>query len=61
MPPGKSVYLKIIFILNQNLCFGYSKEPSQWDGSFEYLKHIYDKEENNNNFMFKKCFFSTLW
>ena len=27
---------------------------------FEYLKHIYDKEENNNNFMFKKWFIWTL-
>ena len=29
-PPDKSVYWKIIFIVsNQNICFGYSKEPSQ--------------------------------
>ena len=26
--------------LNQNICCGYSKEPSQWDGSFELPKHI---------------------
>ena len=25
-------------ILNQNICCGYSKEPSQWDGSFEHQK-----------------------
>ena len=27
-------------LLNQNLCCGYSKEPSQWDGSFEHPKHM---------------------
>ena len=26
--------------LHQNICCGYSKEPSQWDGSFEHPKHI---------------------
>ena len=29
-PPDKSAYWKIIFLfLNQNICCGYSKEPSQ--------------------------------
>ena len=32
---------KIIFLfLNQNICFGCSKEPSRWDGSFEHPKHM---------------------
>ena len=32
---------KIIFLfLNQNICCGYSKEPSQWDSSFEHRKHM---------------------
>ena len=32
---------KITFLfLNQNICYGYSKEPSQWDGSFEHLTHM---------------------
>ena len=26
--------------LNQNICCGYSKEPSQWDGSFKHPKHM---------------------
>ena len=26
--------------LNQNICCGYSKEPSQWDDSFEGPKHM---------------------
>ena len=33
---------KIIFLfLNQNICCGYSKEPSQWDGYFEHPKHMF--------------------
>ena len=33
---------KLFFLfLNQNLCCGYSKEPSQWDGSFEQPKHMF--------------------
>ena len=33
---------KLFFIfLNQNICYGYSKEPSQWDGSFEHPKHMF--------------------
>ena len=30
----------IFLILNQNICCGYSKEPSQWDSSFEHSKHM---------------------
>ena len=30
----------IFFFLNQNICSGYSKEPSQWDCSFEHPKHV---------------------
>ena len=39
---------KIIFLfLIQNICCGYSKEPSEWDGSFEHPKlmlNIIDKQ-----------------
>ena len=31
---------KKILFLNQNLCCGYSKDPTQWDGSFEHSKHM---------------------
>ena len=32
---------KITFLfLNQNICCGCSKEPSHWDGSFEYPKQM---------------------
>ena len=33
---------KLFFLfLNQNIRCGYSKEPSQWDGSFEHPKHMF--------------------
>ena len=36
-----SQVVKIFFLfLNQNICCGYSKEPSRWDGSFEHPKHM---------------------
>ena len=28
----------IFLVLNQNICCGYSKEPSEWDGCFEHPK-----------------------
>ena len=34
---------KLFFLLlNQNICCGYSKEPSHWNGSFEHPKHMYE-------------------
>ena len=47
----KSAYQKNIFLISLkhmlwvlkrtfSLCCGYSKEPSQWDGSFEHPKHM---------------------
>ena len=29
--------------VKETLYFVYSKEPSQWDGSFAHTKHIYKK------------------
>ena len=44
----KSAWLKIIFlIVYQNICCVYSKEPSQWDGSFEHPKHIFKLMDKN--------------
>ena len=38
-PPVKGALLKKYFLfLNQNVCCGYSKEPSHRDGSFEHGK-----------------------
>ena len=47
----------IFLYFNQNICCGYSKEPSQWDGSFEYPKHTFNLEVKNiyTNLRFKKC------
>ena len=43
--PGPQIRVrnwKLCFLfLNQNICYGYSKEPSQWDGSFEHPKHMF--------------------
>ena len=37
----KSVYQKNNFLISlPKICCGYSKEPSQWDGSFEHPKHM---------------------
>ena len=27
--------------ISLNMCFGFSKEPSHWDGSFELLQHMF--------------------
>ena len=40
-PLVKRAYQIFFFLfLNQNICCGYSKEPSQWDGSFEHPKYM---------------------
>ena len=31
----------IFLFLNQKICCGWSKELSQWDGSFEHIKHMF--------------------
>ena len=35
-----------LLFLNQNICCGYSKEPSQWDGSCERPKHMFKLMDN---------------
>ena len=41
----------IIFLpSNLNICFGCSKEPSHWDGSFEYPQHMVWLRNNKNTF-----------
>ena len=32
------------------MCFGFSKEPSHWDGSFEYQQHMCWMRNKENNF-----------
>ena len=33
-------YYIFISIINQNICCGYTNEPSQWGGSFEHSKYV---------------------
>ena len=39
-PLVKCITKKKFLFLNQNICCGYSKEPSQRDSSFEYPEHM---------------------
>ena len=42
--PNKQFWAEIVIIflpISLNRCFRCSKEPSQWDGSFEYLQHMF--------------------
>ena len=41
-----NIFLSIHF----NICFGFSKEPSQWDGSFEYPQHMFWLRNKKINF-----------
>ena len=36
-----------------NMCFGCSKEPSQWDGSFEYPQHVFWLRNKKNHFQIR--------
>ena len=40
--------LIIFLFIGLNMCFGCSKEPSHWDGSFEYPQHIFCLQNNKN-------------
>ena len=35
------------------MCFGFSKEPSHRDGSFEYLQHMFWLRNKKNNFQLR--------
>ena len=51
---------KLFFLLlNQNICCGYSKEPSRWDGSCEHLKHMFKLMDKKIITIYAK-FFSSL-
>ena len=39
--------------ISLSMCFGYSKEPSHGDGSFEYPQHMFILRNNNNNFLLR--------
>ena len=52
--PNKEIYERKIVIIslpiNLNMCFGCSKEPSHWDGSFEYPQHMLWMRNEENSF-----------
>ena len=52
---GKLFFL----ILNQNICCGYSKEPSQRDGSFEHTQHMFKSMGKEINAIFSDSF--SIW
>ena len=44
--PAKQIFVKhkiaIIFLsISLNMCYVHSKEPSHWDGSFEFPQHMF--------------------
>ena len=50
----KKMGLKIVNIflpISFNICFGCSKEPSDWDGSFEYPQHMFWLRNKKINFL----------
>ena len=48
-----SCKIVIIFIpINLNICFGCSKEPSYWDGSFEYPQHMFWLRNKEKSFQY---------
>ena len=50
----RKFYLRKILIIflpiYLNMCFVCSKEPSHWDGSFEYPQHMFWMRNKENNF-----------
>ena len=55
---------KIIFLFhNQSICFGYSKEPSQCNGSYEHPKHMSKITEKKvfTIFTLKNFVYQSLW
>ena len=39
--------------ISLNMCFGYSKEPSHLDGSFEYPQQMFWLRNKKNNFQLR--------
>ena len=43
--------IEIIFLsISLYMCFGWSKEPSHWESSFEYPQHMFWLRNKKNNF-----------
>ena len=43
----------VLLSISLNMCFGCSKEPSHWDGSFEYPQHMFWLRNTKNNFQLR--------
>ena len=43
----------ILLSISLNMCFGFSKEPSHRDGSFEYPQHMFWLRIKKNNFQLR--------
>ena len=58
--PGPQIRVrnwKLFFLfLNQNICCGYSKEPSPWDGSFGPPKHMFKPMAKKKIAILRKLF-----
>ena len=52
-----NIFLPISF----NICFGCSKEPSHWDGSFEYPQHMFWLRNKKIKFLVRTLMFTTLY
>ena len=53
---------KLFFLfLNQNISCGYSKEPSQWDGSLEHPKHMFKLMDKKITVLAKKDFLNWFY
>ena len=51
--------VNIVLPISFNICFGFSKEPSHWDGSFEYPQHKFWLRNKKNNFLVRR--FISKW
>ena len=51
----------IFFSMSLNICFGCLKEPSNRDGSFEYLQHMFWLRNKKNNFQLRTLIWRPYW
>ena len=42
--------VNIFLAISYNMCFGCSKEPSNWDSSLEYQQHMFWLKNKKTNF-----------
>ena len=53
---AKIIWVKLRFFFSSiilDICFGFSKEPSHRDGSFEYPQHMFWLRNKKNNFQLR--------